>query len=193
LGKGVTTPAVPGLGLAGADGTGLTPGAAGASEGWFPEASSASVGSTMGGGAGGLGSVGAAMLGVGGTSDDLGMSNTPAATATANTATHKKLLDRDSLSPPSRDKLCGGGGSMSAVATATWVMTEDRSAPAVAGACGACAATGAGAIAGSEGPETSVAGSVDSGVARAWTNALSGGNPSKVAIFRAAVALTDSL
>jgi hypothetical protein len=36
------------------------------------------------------------MLGDGDTSEDMGMSNTPAPTATANKAIHKKLLDRDS-------------------------------------------------------------------------------------------------
>ena len=136
MGMGVTKPAAPRPEpLGGTAGKVMVPGAArGASEGWLPDASTESAGSTMGGGAGGLGSTGAAMLGVCGTSDDLGMSNTPAHTATANTANHKKPLDRDSPSPPALDKLWGGGGSMSAVATATWVMTEDRSAPAGPGA-----------------------------------------------------------
>ncbi len=131
LGMGATKPVAPRpKPLAGAAGKVLVPGAICPSEGWLAEASTASAGSTMGGGAGGLGSVGAAMLGEGGTSDDLGMSNTPAHTAIANTASHKKPLDRDSPSPLPLDKLWGGGGSMSAVATATWVMTEERSAPA---------------------------------------------------------------
>ena len=76
-----------------------------------------------------MGSRGAEELGAWGTSGDLGINSTPAPTATASKAIHKKLLDRDSLSAPSVDKLWGGGGSISAVATATWVMTEDRSAP----------------------------------------------------------------
>ena len=195
LGVGVTKPAAPRLEPpAGAVGTGLLPGAMGASEGRLPEASTASAGSTMGGGAGGLGSVGAAMLGVCGTSGDLGMSNTPAPTATASKATHKKLLDRDSPSSPALDKLWGGGGSMSAVATATWVMTEDRSAlAAVPGVCGACAVTGAGACSVPVGLKGSVTGLPKSLSACACTNALSGDKPSKTAIFRAAVALTDSL
>lgn len=194
LGMGVTGTDVPGVDIAGgADGAGLALGDCGTGFCPLPAGSAASAGNTMGGGAGGLGSTGTTWLGGGGASEALGMSNKPAPTATANKTIHMKPLDRDSLSVPSLDKLCGGGGSMSAVATATCVMTDDRSAPAGPGVWAVWFGAPTGFRFASVDSLDAATGLIGSAAVWVCTYALSGGKPSKVAIFRAAVALTESL